>query len=81
MSDPRTLQQARYIFSVGKMLRHHVFSNITKVEMPNEEQNLAHMEFEVKVSNRDHLKRIYRSLENSEYVFEIDRIGSPSGRV
>lgn len=56
-------------------------SNITKVEMPNEEQNLAHMEFEVEVHNRDHLKKIYSSLEDSEYVFEIDRVGSPSGRV
>ena len=31
MSDPRSLQQARYIFSVGKMLRHHVFSSLSRV--------------------------------------------------
>jgi (p)ppGpp synthase/HD superfamily hydrolase len=54
-------------------------SNITKIEMPNEEKNLAHMEFEIEVTHLDHLKRIMQSLENSEYVFELERVGSPSG--
>ena len=53
-------------------------SNITKVEMPNEEKNLAHMEFEIEVTNRDHLQKIMYSLEESEYVFELERVGSPS---
>ena len=54
-------------------------SNITKIEMPNEEKNLAHMEFEIEVKHLDHLDRIMQSLENSEYVFELERVGSPSG--
>jgi guanosine-3',5'-bis(diphosphate) 3'-pyrophosphohydrolase len=54
-------------------------SNITKIEMPNEEKNLAHMEFEIEVKHLDHLNRIMQSLENSEYVFELERVGSPSG--
>ena len=52
-------------------------SNITKIEMPNEEKNLAHMEFEIEVTHRDHLRTIMSSLENSEYVFELERVGSP----
>ncbi len=54
-------------------------SNITKIEMPNEEKNLAHMEFEIEVTHLDHLKRIMQSLESSEYVFELERVGSPPG--
>ncbi len=55
-------------------------SNITKVEMPNEEKNLAHMEFEIEVTNRNHLKKIMAALGESEFVFELERVGSPSGR-
>lgn len=55
-------------------------SNITKVEMPNEERYLAHMEFEFEVRNREHLLKIMQSLEESEYVYEVERIGSPTGR-
>jgi (p)ppGpp synthase/HD superfamily hydrolase len=50
-------------------------SNITKIEMPNEEQNLANMEFEIEVHHLDHLNDIIRSLEDSEYVFELLRVG------
>ena len=50
-------------------------SNITKIEMPNEEQNLANMEFEIEVHHLDHLNDIIRSLNNSQYVFELVRIG------
>lgn len=50
-------------------------SNITKVEMPNEEQNLANMEFEVEVHDLAHLNKILNSLEQSEFVFELERMG------
>ena len=56
-------------------------SNITKVEMPNEEKNLAHMEFEIEVNNRDHLNKIMFALGESEFVFELERVGSPNSRV
>jgi (p)ppGpp synthase/HD superfamily hydrolase len=55
-------------------------SNITKVEMPNEEKNLAHMEFEIEVNNLAHLQKIMHALDESEYVFELERVGSPSGQ-
>lgn len=32
MPDPKINDQARYIFGVAKMLRHHVFSSLAKVE-------------------------------------------------
>lgn len=50
-------------------------SNITRVEMPNEEQNLANMEFEIEVHHVDHLNDIIQSLNDSEYVFELVRVG------
>lgn len=37
MTDSRTLQQARYIFSVGKMLRQHVFSSLSRFESTAED--------------------------------------------
>jgi guanosine-3',5'-bis(diphosphate) 3'-pyrophosphohydrolase len=55
-------------------------SNITKVEMPNEEKNLAHMEFEIEVNNHAHLQKIMLALGESEYVFELERVGSPNGK-
>ncbi len=50
-------------------------SNITKVEMPTEEQNLASMEFEIEVSHLDQLKEITTALTESQYVFELERVG------
>lgn len=32
MPDPSVAKQARYIFAVAKMLRHHVFSSLARVE-------------------------------------------------
>lgn len=37
MTDPQTLEQARYIFSVGKMIRHHVFTSLTQLEVCDRE--------------------------------------------
>ena len=37
LSDSRSLQQARYIFSVGKMLRHHIFSSLSRFEGKKED--------------------------------------------
>ena len=33
MTDPQTIEQARYIFSVGKMIRHHVFTSLAQLEV------------------------------------------------
>ena len=32
MSEPQARKQARYIFNIGKMLRQHVFTSLTRVE-------------------------------------------------
>lgn len=37
MSDPKVTQQARYIFKIAKMLRHHVFSSLARVECESRE--------------------------------------------
>ncbi len=50
-------------------------SNIVKVEMQNEEQSLTHMDFEIEVKNLEHLHRVIKPLEESEYVYELERIG------
>jgi len=33
VTDPQTIEQARYIFSVGKMIRHHVFTSLAQLEV------------------------------------------------
>lgn len=33
MADPQTIKQAGYIFSVGKMIRHHVFDSLPRLEI------------------------------------------------
>ncbi len=32
MADSKTIEQARFIFRVGKMLQHHIFSTFTRLE-------------------------------------------------
>lgn len=32
MPDQKTIEQARYIFTTGKLLRRHIFSSLTRVE-------------------------------------------------
>lgn len=51
-------------------------SNIVKVEMHNEEESLTHMEFEIEVRDLNHLNKILESIEESEYVYEMERIGN-----
>jgi len=53
-------------------------SNIVKVEMQNEEQSLTQMEFEIEVKNLEHLHKVMQPLEESEYVYELERIGGQS---
>lgn len=43
MADPQTLEQARYIFSVGKMIRHHVFTSLTQLEAGGRESACAEL--------------------------------------
>jgi len=50
-------------------------SNIIKVEMQNEEQSLTQMEFEIEVKNLEHLHQVMQPLEESEHVYELERIG------
>lgn len=37
MPDQKTREQARYIFSTGKLLRRHIFSSLAKIETENRE--------------------------------------------
>ena len=43
MTDAQTLQQARYIFSVGKMIRRHVFHRLTQLEVCGKETGCTEM--------------------------------------
>jgi len=43
VTDPQTLEQARYIFSVGKMIRHHVFTSLTQLEVCGRESGCAEL--------------------------------------
>ncbi|MEE9446711.1 MAG: RelA/SpoT family protein, partial [Arenicellales bacterium] len=51
-------------------------SNIVNIDMPNEEQNLANLEFEIEVRNHLHLQSIMRAIENGKDVMELSRVGS-----
>jgi DNA-binding MarR family transcriptional regulator len=33
VTDPQTIEQARYIFSVGKMIRHHIFNSLARLDV------------------------------------------------
>ena len=43
MADPQTIEQARYIFSVGKMIRHHVFNSLTQLEVCGRENGCTEL--------------------------------------
>lgn len=55
MSEPRVTEQARYIFSIGKMLRHHVFSSLMRFEQrqcPHGDLSLAQLNMILAVQGR-----------------------------
>ena len=43
MTDGQTLQQARYIFSVGTMIRRHVFDSLSQLEAGGKEKCCAEL--------------------------------------
>ncbi len=60
MTDLQTLQQARYIFSVGKMIRRHVFHSLTQLEVCGRESgctemSMAQMNLLIAVRGREEL--------------------------
>ena len=60
MTDAQTLEQARYIFSVGKMIRRHVFHSLTQLEVCGKENgctemSMAQMNLLMAVRGRDEL--------------------------
>lgn len=57
MPDPNVTKQARYIFGVAKMLRHHVFSSLARVEgekrmCPDSDLSMAQMNLVLAVRSR-----------------------------
>ncbi len=43
MIDQQTLEQARYIFSVGKKIRHHVFTSLHQLEIFKRDRNCSEL--------------------------------------
>jgi DNA-binding MarR family transcriptional regulator len=43
VADPQTIEQARYIFSVGKMIRHHVFDSLPQLEINGRENGCTEL--------------------------------------
>lgn len=60
MTDAQALEQARYIFSVGKMIRRHVFTSLTQLEVCGRESgcteiSMAQMNLFMAVRGREEL--------------------------
>ncbi len=60
MTDSQTIEQARYIFSVGKMIRRHVFDSLPRMEINGRENgcpelSMAQMNLLMAVRGHDEL--------------------------
>jgi len=60
VTDPQILEQARYIFSVGRMIRHHVFTSLSQLEVSGRgtgctDLSMAQMNLLMAVRNHEEL--------------------------